>query len=76
MCAFDAHSFKEISRSQLASAAKFFIRDKKRDMGKAEKVQLFGPLASVFLDRGIVVIREGATITNLSCNDISKEKTF
>ena len=45
-------------------------------MGKAEKIQLAGPLASVFLDRGIVVIREGATITNLSYDDISKEKHF
>ena len=76
MCAFGAHSFKEISRSQLASAAKFFIKNKKRDMGKAEKMQLVGPLASVFIDRGIVVIREGATITNLSRDDITKEKTF
>lgn len=76
MCAFGAHSFKEISRSQLASAAKFFIKDKKRDMGKADKTQLVGPLASVFIDRGIVAIREGATVTDLCRDDISKEKTF
>ena len=72
MCAFGAHSFKEISRSQLASAAKFFMKNKKRDMGNAEKSQLVGPLASVFIDRGIV----GATIENLSRDDLTKEKTF
>ena len=76
MCAFGAHSFKEISRSQLVSAAKFYIKNKKRDLGKAEKMQLVGPLASVIIDRGIVVLKEGATFANLSRNDVTKVKPF
>lgn len=76
MCAFGAHSFKEITRSQLASAAKFFMKDNKKNISKAEKHQLVGPLASVFIDRGILVVRDGAKIDDLTRSDVSKEKTF
>ena len=73
MCAFGAHTFKEISRAQMASAAKFF---KAGCIQKADKHQLVVPLASVFLNEGIVMIRDGADIEHLVRNDVSKVKTF
>ena len=77
MCAFGAHSYKEISRSQLASAAKYFSKgEEKKMMAKAEKQQLIVPLASIFIRENIVTIREGADLTNLSMDDVCKEGTF
>lgn len=43
MCAFGAHSFKEIARTQLASAAKFFLKREDLDrklVSKADKYHL------------------------------------
>ena len=52
------------------------MKDKKKNIIKAEKHQLVGPLASVFIDRGIVFIPDEAKIDHLTRNDVSKEKTF
>ena len=76
MCAFETHTFKEISRSQLASAAKFFKAEERPFITKADKHQLVGPLASVLVKKGIVAIRDGANMQHLVRSDITKEKTF
>ena len=76
MCAFEAHTFKDISRSQLASAAKFFTAEERQYISKADKHQLVGPLASALIKKGIVAIRDGANMQHLLRSDISKEKTF
>ena len=67
---------KEISRSQMASAARFFMSDKKKFFMKAEKYQLVNPLAEVFIKKRIVVVKEGADMDNLKRGDVTKEKTF
>lgn len=77
MCAFGALSYKDISRTQLASAAKYFTKgEEKKMMAKAEKYQLVGHLASIFLRERIVQIKEGANLNNLSIDDVCKEGTF
>ena len=43
---------------------------------KADKQQLVNMLAPCFIHSGDVVIKEGADISNLSCNDVVKEGTF
>ena len=74
MVAFGAHQYKEIGRTQLASAVKFFRLPK--SLGKAEKPQLAIPLATSFLDKKIVQIKDGANITTLCRQDVSKCGTF
>ena len=77
MCAFDAHHFKEISRGQLASAARFFLKgEERKSVPKADKYQLVSLLAPVFLRKGIVALQEGADVDNLCRNDVVKERTF
>ena len=39
-------------------------------MAKAEKHQLIGPLASIFIRENIVTIQEGADLSNLSMDDV------
>ena len=47
------------------------------DLGaKGDKQQLVNALAPCFIQSGEVVIKEGADISNLSCNDVVKEGTF
>ena len=76
MCAFGAHSFKEIARTQLASAAKFFLKGEDRKLvSNADKYQLVRLLAPIFIERKVVV-RYGANNSNLSREDVSKEGTF
>ena len=61
MCAFGAHTFKEVARSQLTSAAKFFLKGEGRKLiAKADKQQLVDLLAPVFIDKEVVVLRDGA----------------
>ena len=61
MCAFGAHTFKEVAHSQLTSAAKFFLKGEGRKLiAKADKQQLVDLLALVFIDKEVVVLRDGA----------------
>lgn len=77
MCAFGAHTFKEVARSQLTSAAKFFLKGEGRKLiAKADKQQLVDLLAPVFIDKEVVVLRDGANKKNLCREDVSKEGTF
>ena len=70
MVAFGAHWFREIGRTQLASAVKFFRLPK--SLAKAEKLQLAIPLAAAFLQKNIVSIEEGADMGNLCRQDVMK----
>ena len=77
MCAFGALSLKSISRTQLVSVGKFFLKGEQRKwVTKADKQQLVNVLAPHFVQSGEVVIKEGADISNLTSNDVVKEGTF
>ena len=77
MCAFGALSVKSVSRTQLMSAGRFFLKGEQRKwVPKADKQQLINMLAPCFVQSGIVVVKEGADINNLSTNDVIKEGTF
>ena len=79
MCAFGAHSFKEISRGQLASAVKYFSKGTGRKVmlpKPADKYQLVSVLAPLLIERGEVAINDGADIENLSRNDITKKGNY
>lgn len=77
MCAFGALSIKSVSRSQLASAGRFFLKGEQRKwITKADKQQLINVLAPCFVDSGVVVVKEGADINNLSTSDVVKVGTF
>ena len=43
---------------------------------KKEKHELVRPLAKVFVKKDIVMIREGANLSNLSIEDVNKEGTL
>ena len=74
MCAFGAHMIKEVTRSQMTSALKFFSGP--RHLQKSDKSQLTMPLAMTFLDKKIVAIKDDADPENLSRNDVTKSGTF
>ena len=45
-------------------------------LSKKEKHELVGPLAKMFVKKEIVMIRQGANLSNLSIEDVNKEGTF
>ena len=51
MCAFGAHMINEVTRSQMASASKFFLGAADRQVYKGEKSQMMKPLAMAFLSK-------------------------
>ena len=77
MCIFGAHTYREVTRTQLASAIRYFTKGEERKiLSKKEKHELVNPLARMFLKKGIVIIRKGANLNNLSVEDVNKEGTF
>ena len=77
MCAFGAHSLKEIAPVQLKSAARLFLKGTgKKLLPKADKNQLVRVLAPLLIESGEVAIRDGANINDLVRNDVTKEGTF
>ena len=77
MAAFEAHTFKEVSRSQMASAAKSMCpADLKRDLKGADKTTLTVPLAAALAAKNIVKVQEGANLGNLKRGEATKEGTF
>ena len=77
MCAYVALSLKDISHTQLSSAGRFFLKGEERNwVGKADKQQLVNVLALWFVQSGVVVIKEGSDISNLSCDDVFKDTPF
>lgn len=77
MTAFTAHFLKDISRSQLMSAAKSLLssHDRKQLHG-AEKSHFMVPLGKAFVENGIVRIDKGACVESLVRNNASKIGTF
>ena len=74
--AFGAHFIKEITRAQLMSATKSLIPQKKKKLQNAEKCDLYIPLGRAFVQNGIVHIKGGSNIEDLSRGDVSKVGTF
>ncbi len=73
MCAFGAHFIKEVSCTQLTSAAKTLLaRDERKPLQGAEKGAFMKPLAKAFIDKKIVAIQKGAKFTNLTREDVNK----
>jgi len=55
----------------------FFLKGEERNwVGKADKQQLVNVLALWFVQSGVVVIKEGSDISNLSCDDVFKDAPF
>ena len=77
MCAFGAHTYREVTRTQLASAIRYFTKgEERKTLTKKEKHELVSPLARMFLKKEIVTIRKEANLNNLSVQDVNKEGTF
>ena len=77
MSAFGAHNIKEISRTQLASAAKYFLpAQEKKELLKSDKAQYLLPLANAFIKNKIIILSKGADKSNLTLDDVKKEGTF
>lgn len=70
MAAFGAHFLKEITRTQLLSAAKRLLPQQKKTLNGLEKNEFFIPLGKAFVDNNIVAVRKGALIKDLSRNDV------
>jgi len=77
MCAYGALSIRSISRTQLASAGRLFLKgDERKWVTKADKQQLINALAPWFIQSGIVIVKDEADVKQLSSNDVIKEGTF
>jgi len=77
MVAFGVHFIKEVSRSQLQSAAKSLLsRDERKKIGHgAEKHHFFIPLAKALLHSGIIELSD-QPMKPLTRNNITKKKPF
>ena len=70
-----AHFLKEVTRSQLLSAAKRLLPVReRRNLCGAEKTSLLVPLATAFVTNNIVKI--SGNIGNLTRNNVKKVGTF
>ena len=77
MTAFAAHFLKEVSRSQLQSAARTLLPDRERKrLQTLEKGELIIPLAKAFLKNNIIHVKTGADMTSLSRSDVQKIGPF
>ena len=57
---------KEVSRRQLNSAAKNLLsKEERKEHIKAEKSKFIKPLATKFIERGIVKVKNNCNIVNL-----------
>ena len=75
--AFGAHFFKDITRSQLESAAKSLLTpDERKALHKAEKAKFVLPLAKALIDREIIKVNKGANMSRLTRNNLQKIGTF
>ena len=77
MTVFGAHLIKEVSRRQLISAAKNLLsKEERKQLNGAEKSKFIKPLANQFIDRGIVRVRSGCSLSDLSMGDVEKIGNF
>ena len=74
MTAFAAHFLKEVSRSQLQSAARSLLPDKERKT--LEKGEFMIPLGKAFLKNDIIHVKTGADMKSLSRSDVQKIGPF
>ena len=74
MEAYGVHFFKEITRSQLLSAAKRLLPVRESSLCGAEKTSLLLPLARAYFTNNIVKIN--GNIGNLTRNNVKKIGTF
>ena len=71
VAAFGAHLIKEISRTQLLSAARRLLTIEEKRLQTYEKNDFMVPLGREFLERNIVrITNKGASIANLSRGDV------
>lgn len=77
MTAFEAHRFKDVSRSQVASAIKSVCSTTARKgLRGADKATLTLPLAAALAAKNIVNIKGGADLGNLTRGDATKVGTI
>ena len=77
MSAFGAHTYREVTRIQLASTIHYFTTGDERKMmcKRKEKHKLIGPLAKMFIKK-TVMIKQGVNLSNSSIEDANKGGTF
>ena len=77
MEAFGVHFLKEISRSQLQSAAKSLLqRASMKELKGGDKATFLRPLALAFIEKGIVKIKKKDKVGELVRDDVRKVGTF
>jgi len=77
LVAFSAHFFKDISRSQLESAAKLLLSpSQQQSLHKAEKIKYVVPLGEAFLAKKIVKVKKGVKLSKCARGDLEKVGTF
>jgi hypothetical protein len=77
MTAFAVHFLKEVSRSQLQSAArKLLTKEEKNRLQPLEKSEFILPLAKAFIMKKVVEIKKGADQQALSRDDLKKISPF
>lgn len=59
MTAFAVHYLKEVTRSQLLSAARNLLTKEKNRLQPLEKSEFMLPLAKVFIKKEIVEVKKG-----------------
>ena len=75
LAAFGAHFFKEVSQSQLESAAKSLLPLKTVSQ-KGDKRDYIMPLAEAFLKKGIIKVVGRSNLKNLARGDLKKVGPF
>ena len=75
MVAFGAHFLKEISRTQMLSAAKQLLPLQKKTLNSLEMNEFLIPLGKAFVENSIIAIRKGALVKDLSRDDVKKVGT-
>ncbi len=77
MAAFEAHRFKDVSRTQMSSALKSVCPPScRKGLKSADKVALTIPLGAALAAKNIVTIKAGADLGNLKRGDATKDGTL
>ena len=75
MCAFQAHKFKDVTRSQLYSALRCLNKATASDLRGADKASLAKPLAAAFIKEKIIEIVPWAKLENVKNSEVEKVGT-
>ena len=76
MCAFQAHRFKDISRTQIFSSLKSLNKAAASELRGTDKASLARPLAAALLKGKTVKVVPWAKLSNLSSTEVEKVGTF